>query len=100
MPAINRLDIGLDNFSRGLENKLLQQHMLAVVPQTMDHAVRIAEEFTLVGSNRAPRHRMNLADASSIEKSEVLELLKSLRQAVKVNTENIKQLPTQRANPA
>lgn len=100
MPAINRLDIGLDNFSRGLENKPLQQHMLAVVPQTMDHAVRIAEEFTLVGSNPAPRHRMNLADAGSSEDSEVLELLKSLREAVKVNTENIKQLTAQRANPA
>lgn len=49
LPPRDRNEMALDYFTRSLDNKALQRHMLAVTPVTMMDAVKAAEEFIQIG---------------------------------------------------
>lgn len=54
MLVASRIDMSLDVFCRSLDNRNLQRHLLAVAPQNMDAAVRVAEEYLQVGTTSQP----------------------------------------------
>lgn len=61
LPAANRAELALDNFGRGIDNRALQRHLLAVPPANIPAAVRIAEEFMQVAGSSV-KQRLNAVD--------------------------------------
>ena len=106
LPAANRAELALDNFGRGIDNRALQRHLLAVPPANIAIAITTAEEFLQVGSNTT-RQRLNAVDNSGAEEAGAsvvqeattsvaqTELLKEILVAVMSNSDQMVQLVKQ-----
>ena len=93
LPAANRVELALDFFSRGIENRALQRHLLAVPPNNIPTAVRIAEEFMQVGTSGP--HKLNAVGTKDEEGTASVvqpDILAELLTAVKANSEALEKL--------
>lgn len=93
LPA-SQLDMVLDVFSRSLDNRYLQRHLLAVAPATIDAAVRVSEEYLQVGSGyKAGGQRLAVVDQE--DKEDLTEILDKLMAMVESNAKAIAQMQKQ-----
>ena len=91
LQAPTRLDMALDVFSRSLDNRSLQRHMLAVAPADIDSAVRVAEEYLQIGSSKDLHNvrGVDQDDESSIRVTlnKILQQLEENSKAIEKNSQ-------------
>ena len=80
LPDADRREMILDHFSRSLDNKELQRHLLAVPPANLTAAIRTTEEFLQIGDSRSVTSRPQMKAMDAAEEPSDMEKMVTLFQ--------------------
>jgi len=95
LPVLDKETLSMDYFTRSLDNKAIQRHMLAIKPASVAEAVQAAEDFvTVSGSERGNRSQVMHVDDEGVD-STYAKGLATLTEAVQAQTALLMQLVLQ-----
>ena len=92
----DRNEMAIEAFSKAMDNKGLQRHLLARPPMDISEAVSFTEDFLQVGGEARPTRVATINEEDNIETSPVtqsiLQTLKCMQETMSQQAEIIKQL--------
>ena len=93
---IDRNEMAIEVFSKAMDNRALQRHLLARPPMDIPEAVNFTEEFLQVGGEAKPTRVATISDEDSDETvnvtQSIMQTLKCMQETLCQQAEIIKQL--------
>ena len=103
---IDRNEMAIETFSKAMDNRALQRHLLAKPPTDIPEAVIYTEEFLQIGGESRPTRVATINDDDSFETvnvtQSIMQTLKCMQETLSQQAEIIKQLhdkPVHVSNP-